>query len=79
MSYIWYSAIAVATVVLVGMIVSYITGPLKPEEIDPKLIIPVSDTCCYFLPKRWREWLRCGVDYQADHENQVRLFEYFHS
>jgi hypothetical protein len=64
-SNMWYSPIAVSTVVLVGIIVSYLTHPLKPHEIDPKLIIPVSDMCCRCLPKRWREWLRCGVNYEA--------------
>ncbi|CAF4057620.1 unnamed protein product, partial [Adineta steineri] len=63
-SYLWYTPIAVGTVILVGMIVSYITHPLKPHEIDPKLIIPVSDMFCCCLPKSWREWLRCGVSYE---------------
>ena len=53
----WYTPIAVATVVIVGLIVSYLTRPLKPGEIDPKLLIPVGDVCCCFLPKRCRAWL----------------------
>ncbi|CAF1245648.1 unnamed protein product [Rotaria sordida] len=69
-SYMWYTSIAVGTVVLVGNIVSYLTHPLQPHEIDPKLIISVSDVCCCFLPKRWREWLRCGVDYEIYHKRQ---------
>ncbi|CAF0997996.1 unnamed protein product [Rotaria sordida] len=69
-SYMWYTSIAVGTVVLVGNIVSYLTHPLQPHEIDPKLIIPVSDVCCCFLPERWREWLRCGVDYEIYHKRQ---------
>ena len=79
MSYIWYPVIAIVTVVLVGIIVSYITGPLKREEIDTKLIMQMSDVSCCFLPKRWRKRVRCGVKYQADHEKQVTLCEYFHS
>lgn len=57
----WYTPIAVGTVVVVGLIVSYLTRPLKPHEVDPKLIIPVSDVCCCCLPKRIRDWLRCGI------------------
>jgi hypothetical protein len=57
----WYTPIAVGTVVIVGIIVSYLTGPTKPNEIDPKLLIPISDVCCCCLPKRIRDWLRCGV------------------
>ena len=61
----WYTPIAVGTVILVGMIISYLTGPLKPYEVDPKLIIPVSDMCCCCLPERWRTWLRCGVNHEV--------------
>jgi hypothetical protein len=78
-TFMWYSPIALGTVLLVGIIVSYLTHPLQPHEIDPKLIIPVSDVFCCFLPKRWREWLRCGVDYEAYHKKQVYQFEYFAS
>lgn len=60
-SYMWYTPIAVGTVVIVGLIVSYITGPTKPDEIDPKLLIPIGDVCCWFLPKPIRKWLRFGV------------------
>ncbi|CAF4387329.1 unnamed protein product, partial [Rotaria sp. Silwood2] len=38
-SYMWYTPIAVTTVVVVGILVSYLTHPLQPHEIDPKLII----------------------------------------
>ncbi|CAF3090185.1 unnamed protein product, partial [Rotaria sp. Silwood2] len=40
-SYMWYTTIAVLAVLIVGVIVSYLTHPLKPNEIDPKLIIPI--------------------------------------
>lgn len=73
-SYMWYSPIAAFTVVIVGLIVSYITGPLKPHEVDPRLIIPVSDVFCCFLPKRARDWLRCGFKDDASCEKQVCLF-----
>ncbi|CAF0763466.1 unnamed protein product [Adineta steineri] len=61
-SYMWYTPIAVGTVLVVGIIVSYLTHPLKPNEVDPKLLIPISDVFCCCLPKRIRDWLRCGVD-----------------
>ncbi|CAF5084179.1 unnamed protein product, partial [Rotaria sp. Silwood1] len=66
-SYLWYSPIAVSTVLLVGLIVSYLTRPLKPHAVDPKLIIPIDDVFCCYLPKSVRHWLRCGVD----HENYL--------
>lgn len=52
----WYTPIAVGAVVVVGLIVSYLTRPLKPGEVDPKLIIHVGDVCCCCLPKRFRSW-----------------------
>ena len=60
----WYSLIAVGSVIIVGLIVSYLTHPLKPNEVDPKLIIPIGDVCCCCLPKRFRDSLRCDVDYE---------------
>lgn len=70
-SYMWYTPIAVCTVVLVGMIVSYLTHPLKPHEIDPKLIIPIGDVCYCCLPNSIRNLLRCGVDYDNYLEKKV--------
>ncbi|CAF4747788.1 unnamed protein product, partial [Rotaria sp. Silwood1] len=63
-SYMWYTPIAVLSVLIVGLIVSYLTRPHKPNEIDPKLLIPIGDACCCCLPKRIRDFLRCGVDYE---------------
>ncbi|CAF3733082.1 unnamed protein product [Rotaria sp. Silwood1] len=72
-SYMWYTPIAVGTVLLVGVIVSYLTHPLKPHEIDPKLIIPVSDICCC-LPKRCRDWLRCDINNKVHLKEKVNSF-----
>ena len=68
----WYTPIAVGTALIVGLIVTYATGPLKPNEVDPKLIIPISDVCCCCcLPKRIRDWLRCGFTEEAYSEKKV--------
>ncbi len=67
----WYTPIAVWSVVIVGLIVSYITGPMKPNEVDPKLIIPVSNICCCCLPKRIRDWLRCGFTNDVYFDDKV--------
>jgi hypothetical protein len=61
----------VATAIIVGIIVSYLTRPVKPNEIDPKLIISVSDMCCCCLPKRIRDWLRCRVKDDIYFEEKV--------
>jgi len=69
----WYSPIAVSTVLIVGLIVSYLTRSLKPHEVDPKLIIPIGDVCCCCLPKSVRYWLRCGVDHENHLNERVRI------
>ncbi|CAF3681255.1 unnamed protein product [Adineta steineri] len=48
-SHMWYTPIAVGTVVIIGIIISYLSHPLKPHEIDSKLIIRLDDLrryCC---------------------------------
>ncbi|CAM4768382.1 unnamed protein product [Rotaria magnacalcarata] len=69
-SYMWYTPIAVATVLVVGLIVSYLTHPLKPHETNPKLLIRVDNICCCCLPKRIRDYFRCGVDYENQFEEK---------
>ena len=64
----WYTPIAVGTVLIVGIIVSYITGPLKSGDVDPKFLISIGDVCCCCLPQRIRNLLRFGVDYDDYYE-----------
>ncbi|CAG9826323.1 unnamed protein product [Diabrotica balteata] len=40
LSYLWYCLIGTLVALLVGLTVSYITKPLKPEEVDPNLLAP---------------------------------------
>lgn len=61
MSYIWYSPLAVLTCVVVGMVVSLITGRTDPSTLDPKLICPVFDIFFPYLPEKIRKPLRFGV------------------
>ena len=72
-SYMWYSIIAAGTAIIVGIITSYLTRPLKPNEIDPKLIIPIFDIFCGCLPKRVRKWLQRNTRNDTDLENKVCL------
>ncbi|KAL3876307.1 hypothetical protein ACJMK2_034170 [Sinanodonta woodiana] len=63
LSYIWYSATAVLTAVVIGLIVSLITGRTKSSDLDPKLMVPLFDIFCPFLPEKIRRPLRFGVRY----------------
>ncbi|XP_051581128.1 solute carrier family 5 member 6a isoform X1 [Myxocyprinus asiaticus] len=59
LSYMWYSAHNSATVVVVGLLVSFLTGPMKEEELNPGTIYPVLGNLLFFLPQRYREKLCC--------------------
>ncbi|XP_074541058.1 solute carrier family 5 member 6a [Halichoeres trimaculatus] len=59
LSYMWYSAHNSTTVVIVGLIVSFLTGPMKEKELTPGTVFPVLGTLLFFLPERYREKLCC--------------------
>ncbi|KAG5276524.1 hypothetical protein AALO_G00106640 [Alosa alosa] len=59
LSYMWYSAHNSATVVLVGLIVSLFTGPMKEKELTPGTVYPVLSTLLFFLPEHYKEKLCC--------------------
>lgn len=63
LSYLWYSATAVAVVVGVGLIVSFITGATKAADVDPKLFIPLFDTLFPYLPEKILKPLRMGIPF----------------
>lgn len=48
-SYIWYSAIGSCLTVIVGLIVSFLTGPQDPRKLNPQLISPVVDSFVRWL------------------------------
>ena len=50
-SYTWYTPLAVVVVLLVGCIVSLITGPTKSSEIDSNLTFSIVDWITRCLPK----------------------------
>ncbi|MCI4389199.1 hypothetical protein PGIGA_G00095210 [Pangasianodon gigas] len=59
LSYMWYSAHNSATVVVVGLLVSLLTGPWKEKELTPGTVYPVFGMLLFFLPERYREKLCC--------------------
>lgn len=59
LSYMWYSAHNSTTVVVVGLIVSLLTGPMKEKDVTPGTVYPVLGKLLFFLPERYREKLCC--------------------
>ncbi|XP_046352870.1 sodium-dependent multivitamin transporter-like [Haliotis rufescens] len=58
MSYMWYLPTALLIEIVVGLLVSVLTGCTKPEDLKPELICPIFDRLCPFLPESWRQRLR---------------------
>uniref|UniRef100_H0ZXG8 Sodium-dependent multivitamin transporter n=1 Tax=Taeniopygia guttata TaxID=59729 RepID=H0ZXG8_TAEGU len=59
LSYMWYSAHNSTTVVLVGVLVSLLTGPTPAAALDPRTISPVLPWLLCCLPPKIRRWLCC--------------------
>ncbi|XP_071499638.1 sodium-coupled monocarboxylate transporter 1-like [Diadema antillarum] len=66
LSYSWYSAAAWLVTVFVALVVSFITGPTKPADLDPRLFCSVVDTMYCCLPERVKRIFRCGVENYED-------------
>ncbi|XP_046903639.1 solute carrier family 5 member 6 isoform X1 [Hypomesus transpacificus] len=54
LSYMWYSAFSCFTVILTGLAVSFLTGPMKEEEVTPGTIYPLMTNLLFFLPEKLR-------------------------
>ncbi|XP_050390523.1 sodium-dependent multivitamin transporter isoform X2 [Patella vulgata] len=76
LSYLWYTATAILINVVVGLIVSFITGRTKPEDLEPRLIFSIFDRLLPCLPETVLRKLRCGVPtkqkYEKDSQNGTK-------
>ncbi|KAK3601824.1 hypothetical protein CHS0354_041741 [Potamilus streckersoni] len=70
-SYVWYAGLAVLTNVVVGVIISFLTGPTKPETLNPKLVCPVFDIFFPWLPNKCLHFLRFGVRHERVYEQET--------
>ncbi|KAI4788888.1 hypothetical protein KUCAC02_035571, partial [Chaenocephalus aceratus] len=68
LSYMWYSAHNSAVVVVVGLLVSLLTGPMKEKDLMPGTVFPVMGTLLFFLPERYREKLCCVTPLPNPHK-----------
>uniref|UniRef100_A0A8C5QTG0 Sodium-dependent multivitamin transporter n=1 Tax=Leptobrachium leishanense TaxID=445787 RepID=A0A8C5QTG0_9ANUR len=75
LSYMWYSAHNSATVVLVGILVSLLTGPTKGADINPHTVYLVLPKLLFFLPKRYKEKLRFGVPHISEDQSKEAMSE----
>lgn len=59
LSYLWYSAHNSTTVIVVGLLVSFLTGGMRGRTVDPRTIYPVLPRLLALLPVSWQKRLRC--------------------
>uniref|UniRef100_A0A8C3ALD5 Solute carrier family 5 member 6 n=1 Tax=Cyclopterus lumpus TaxID=8103 RepID=A0A8C3ALD5_CYCLU len=59
LSYMWYSAFGCFTVILTGLVVSFLTGPMKEEDVTPGTIYPLMGKLVCFLPEHLKKKLCC--------------------
>uniref|UniRef100_A0A8C5IJD5 Solute carrier family 5 member 12 n=1 Tax=Junco hyemalis TaxID=40217 RepID=A0A8C5IJD5_JUNHY len=64
LSYLYFSAIGCVGCAITGMLISFITGPSKGEDIPPVLIKPVCNLF-FFWSKRLKVFLWCGVQHDS--------------
>ncbi|XP_048248845.1 sodium-coupled monocarboxylate transporter 2-like [Haliotis rufescens] len=65
LSYLYYSLVALFVVTIVGSIVSFLTGPVKSESLEPRLICPLFDMLFPFLPECVLKPLRFGIVHEG--------------
>ncbi|XP_036290845.1 sodium-dependent multivitamin transporter [Pipistrellus kuhlii] len=59
LSYLWYSAHNSTTVIVVGLLVSFLTGGMRGRTLDPRTIYPVLPRLLALLPVSWQKRLHC--------------------
>ncbi|XP_062478629.1 sodium-dependent multivitamin transporter [Pezoporus occidentalis] len=71
LSYMWYSAHNSTTVIVVGLLVSLLTGPTPAASVDPRTIYPVLPHLLWCLPRKYRQKLCCGVGFPDENADAV--------
>lgn len=73
-SYVWYSMIGCFVVVIVGLIVSLITGFTRPSKVNPRAIHPIYNFICgKVLPRSLQGKFMVESTTQYDTEHMVEL------
>ncbi|XP_033746511.1 sodium-dependent multivitamin transporter-like [Pecten maximus] len=63
-SYFWLIPLCMLTTIVVGSLVSVLTGRPDPADVDVRYILPFFDHCCPCLPRAVRKRLYGGVRFQ---------------
>lgn len=73
-SYVWYSMIGCFLVVIIGLVVSVLTGCTKPSDLNPRLISPLYNFVCKtLLPQSLQDKFMVKAVEQYDKERMIAL------
>ncbi|XP_029647687.1 sodium-coupled monocarboxylate transporter 2 [Octopus sinensis] len=78
LSYLWYNFTAFLVVFIIAIPTSFLTGPSDPRKLDPRLICPIFDILCPFLPKHTRKTLHFGVRHEGKYDSETTENKLFH-
>ncbi|XP_057637491.1 sodium-coupled monocarboxylate transporter 2 [Chionomys nivalis] len=67
LSYLYFSAVGFLGCVAAGLIISFLTGKQRGEDVDPLLIRPVCNLFC-FWSKKYKTLCWCGVQHEQKTE-----------
>ncbi|VDI37889.1 Hypothetical predicted protein [Mytilus galloprovincialis] len=73
LSYTYYMLLSPAIVLVVGLAVSFLTGHNDPKSVDPRLICPIFDVLCPYLPEKIRKPLRFGIIHKDKYKIQSKM------
>ncbi|KAM4595872.1 sodium-dependent multivitamin transporter-like isoform 2-T2 [Polymixia lowei] len=59
LSYMWYSALNCLVVVVIGLVISFLTGPMKEEDVTPGTVYPLLGNLLCLLPERLKQKMCC--------------------
>ncbi|XP_005799330.1 sodium-dependent multivitamin transporter-like [Xiphophorus maculatus] len=59
LSYMWYAGFSCLIVILVGLTVSFLTGPMKEGEATPGTVYPLLGKLLFFLPEHMKKKVCC--------------------
>uniref|UniRef100_UPI00358E755E sodium-dependent multivitamin transporter-like isoform X2 n=1 Tax=Myxine glutinosa TaxID=7769 RepID=UPI00358E755E len=69
LSYMWYAGFNGSIVVVVALIISFFTGPMHVQDVNPATMFPLLYYLMFFLPNHCRRRLACGIS-TSDEEVQ---------
>jgi len=78
LSYLWYSSIGATLTILIGLLVSFLTRPTDPGELNPELISPPIDRLVCWLFPEFRHRVGWDLGGKIQNVKETPTFPHFH-